>query len=116
LSLHDALPISSLGGFAADHAGYRVSFAIAGGLFLLAGVVTVLFVNENFVPPPPGATRPGLGGLLRDIRTRGRDRQLLVMMVVLFSAQFGVNVVQPMLPLFVQSIDPAQSAATVTGF
>jgi MFS transporter, DHA1 family, multidrug resistance protein len=106
----------SLGGFAADHAGYRVSFAIAGGLFLLAGVVTVLFVKENFVPPPPGATRPGLGGLLRDIRTRGRDRQLLVMMVVLFSAQFGVNVVQPMLPLFVQSIDPAESAATVTGF
>jgi MFS family permease len=37
------------------------------------------------------------------------------MMVVLFSAQFGVNVVQPMLPLFVQSIDPAESPATVTG-
>jgi len=31
------------------------------------------------------------------------------------SAQFGVNVVQPMLPLFVQSIDPAESPATVTG-
>jgi len=105
----------SVGGFAADHAGYRLSFAISGGLFLLAGVVTVLFVTENFVPPPAEASRPGLRGLLRDIRTRGRDRQLLVMMVVLFSAQFGVNVVQPMLPLFVQSIDPAASPATVTG-
>jgi MFS transporter, DHA1 family, multidrug resistance protein len=105
----------SIGGFAADHAGYRLSFAISGGLFLLAGVVTVLFVTENFVPPPAEASRPGLRGLLRDIRTRGRDRQLLVMMVVLFSAQFGVNVVQPMLPLFVQSIDPAASPATVTG-
>ena len=53
-------------------------------MFLLAGVVTVLFVTENFVPPPPEASRPGLRGLLRDIRMRGRDRQLLVMMVVLF--------------------------------
>jgi MFS transporter, DHA1 family, multidrug resistance protein len=105
----------SLGGFVADHAGYRLSFAVSGGLFLLAGVVTLLFVTEHFVPPPPEATRPGLRGILRDIRTRGRDRQLLVMMVVLFSAQFGVNVVQPMLPLFVRSIDPAQSPATVTG-
>jgi len=105
----------SLGGFTADHFGYRPSFAVSGGLFLIAGVVTLLFVTEHFVPPPPEQTKPGLGGLLRDIRTRGRDRQLLIMMVVLFSAQFGVNVVQPMLPLFVQYIDPTQSAATVTG-
>jgi DHA1 family multidrug resistance protein-like MFS transporter len=105
----------SLGGFVADHAGFRVAFAVSGGLFLMAGVVTILFVTENFVPPPPDASRPGFGGIIRDIRARGRDRQLLVMMLVLFSAQFGVNVVQPMLPLFVQSIDPAESAATVTG-
>jgi MFS transporter, DHA1 family, multidrug resistance protein len=75
----------------------------------------MLFVTESFSPPAPGTSSPGLGGLVRDIRSRGRDRQLLVMMIVLFSAQFGVNVVQPMLPLFVQSLDPAESAATVTG-
>jgi DHA1 family multidrug resistance protein-like MFS transporter len=105
-----------LGGFVADHAGFRVSFAITGGLFLLAGVLTVLFVTENFVPPPPRPTGTGgLSGLLRDIRSRGTDRQLLIMMVVLFSAQFGVSVVQPMLPLFVQELEPSQSAATLTG-
>lgn len=105
-----------LGGFVADHAGFRLSFGVTAGLFLLAGVVTVLFVTEDFVPPPPrpsGST--GLRGLLRDIRSRGADRQLLVMMVVLFSAQFGVSVVQPMLPLFVEELDPTQSAATLTG-
>ncbi len=105
----------SLGGFTADNFGYPLSFGVSGGLFLLAGVLTVLFVTENFVPPPPEATKPGLTGILRDIRTRGRDRRLLVMMVVLFSAQFGMSVVQPMLPLFVQFVDPTQSAAFVTG-
>jgi DHA1 family multidrug resistance protein-like MFS transporter len=105
----------SLGGFTADHFGYRLSFGVSGTLFLLAGLLTILFVTERFVPPPVSGKRPGLGGLLRDIRARGRDRQLLIMMVVLFSAQFGVNVVQPMLPLFVQYIDPTQSAAFVTG-
>ena len=105
----------SLGGFTADHFGYRPAFALSGALFIAAGILTILFVSERFVPPPPGQASPGLTGILRDIRTRGRDRQLLVMMVVLFSAQFGVSVVQPMLPLFVQYIDPNESAATVTG-
>jgi DHA1 family multidrug resistance protein-like MFS transporter len=105
----------SLGGITADHFGYRPSFAFSGALFLMAGILTILLVKEKFVPPPPDQTKSGLRGILRDIRRRGRDRQLLIMMVVLFSAQFGVNVVQPMLPLFVQSIDPTESAATVTG-
>jgi MFS transporter, DHA1 family, multidrug resistance protein len=105
-----------LGGFVADQAGFRVSFGITGGLFILAGVLTVLFVSEDFVPPPPRSTgTAGLNGLLRDIRSRGTDRQLLIMMVVLFSAQFGVSVVQPMLPLFVEVLEPNQSAATLTG-
>jgi DHA1 family multidrug resistance protein-like MFS transporter len=106
----------SLGGLSATQFGYRYSFAVSGGLFLMAGVVTILFVTEHFVPPLPGATRPGLGGILRDIRDQGRDRQLLIMMVVLFSATFGVNVVQPMLPLYVASLDPAVSVPLVTGF
>jgi DHA1 family multidrug resistance protein-like MFS transporter len=104
-----------LGGVVADYAGYRLSFAVTAALFMLAGVVTVVFVKENFVPPPPETQRAGLRGLLTDVRRRGRDRQLLVMMIVLFSAQFGIAVVQPMLPLFVQTLDPGESPATITG-
>jgi MFS transporter, DHA1 family, multidrug resistance protein len=104
-----------LGGLVADRVGYRPSFAVAAGLFLLAGALTTVLVREQFVPPPPSSARSGLGGLVADIRTRGRDRQLLVMMVVLFSATFGVNVVQPMLPLFVQDLEPTRSAAAATG-
>jgi DHA1 family multidrug resistance protein-like MFS transporter len=104
-----------LGGFVADRVGYRVGFGVTAGLFLLGGIITLLFVREEFVPPPPGHVSGGARGLLRDIRTRGADRQLLAMMLVLFSATFGVNVVQPMLPLFVEALDPSQSAATATG-
>ena len=104
-----------MGGFVADRVGYRWSFAVAAVLFGMAGVVTMLLVREDFQRPPEGEGRPGLRGIVRDIRTRGRDHHLLVMMLVLFSAQFGVNVVLPMLPLFVQSIDPGQSPAAVTG-
>jgi MFS transporter, DHA1 family, multidrug resistance protein len=104
-----------LGGAVADRLGYRASFAVAAGLFVIAGVLTLLFVRENFVPPPPGQASKGLGGLIQDIRVRGRDRQLLVMMAVVFSIQFGANVVLPILPLFVQQLDAADSPATLTG-
>ena len=106
----------TLGGYVADHLGFRVGFGITALLFISSGVLTLLFVREHFVPPPPGsASSGGLRGMLTSIRTRGADRQLIIMMIVLFSVQFGVNVVQPMLPLFVEQLDPTQSAATATG-
>lgn len=104
-----------LGGVVADRVGYRASFAVAAALFLAAGVVTLLLVREHFVPPPPGKGSKGLAGLLEDIGTRGRDRQLIVMMLVVFSIQFGVNVVLPILPLFVEQLDAGASPATMTG-
>ncbi|MFI5269457.1 MAG: MFS transporter, partial [Chloroflexota bacterium] len=104
-----------LGGTVADHVGYRASFAVAACLFLAAGVTTLLLVREDFVTAPAGEGSKGLRGLLQDIRTRGRDRQLIVMMLVVFSIQYGANVVLPILPLFVQQLDPGQPAATMTG-
>jgi DHA1 family multidrug resistance protein-like MFS transporter len=104
-----------LGGVVADHLGYRASFAVTAVLMLAAGVTTMLFVHEEFVPPPPGEGSKGLAGLIEDVRIRGRDRQLIVMMLVVFSIQYGANVVLPILPLFVQQLDAGESAATMTG-
>jgi DHA1 family multidrug resistance protein-like MFS transporter len=104
-----------LGGFVADRVGYRASFAVTAGLMLSAGVITLLFVRENFVPPPPGEGARGFRGLLEDIGGRGRDKQLIVMMMVIFSIQYAANVVLPILPLFVQQLDARESAATMTG-
>ncbi|HEU0166693.1 MAG TPA: MFS transporter, partial [Chloroflexota bacterium] len=104
-----------LGGFVADRFGYRPSFAVTGGLFLLAGVLTLLFVKEDFQRPESLPAANSLSGLLDEIRTRGADRQLMIMLLVLFSAQFGVSAVQPTLPLFVQVLDPSMSVAFTTG-
>ncbi|HLG73895.1 MAG TPA: MFS transporter [Chloroflexota bacterium] len=116
MSLYAGNAIGPLaGGFVADHVGYRASFAVTAALMIAAGIVTIFFVREHFVPPPPGEGSSGLRGLIEDIRARGRDRQLIVMLVVIFSIQFGVNVVLPILPLFVQQLDARESAATMTG-
>jgi len=104
-----------MGGFSADRLGYRWSFAVSAALMLSAGVITLLFVREQFVPPPPGQGSRGLAGLWQDIRERGRDKQLIIMMVVLFSVQYGINVVLPILPLFVENLDASESPATATG-
>ena len=104
-----------LGGTVADHVGYRASFAVAAGLFLAAGATTLVLVREDFEPAGEGEGSVGLSGLLADIRSRGRDRQLIVMMLVVFSIQFGANVVLPILPLFVQELDVGASPATLTG-
>lgn len=104
-----------LGGAVADHVGYRASFAVAAGLFLAAGATTLILVREDFEPAGEGEGSVGLSGLLADIRSRGRDRQLIVMMLVVFSIQFGANVVLPILPLFVQELDVGASPATLTG-
>jgi DHA1 family multidrug resistance protein-like MFS transporter len=94
--------------------GSRASFAVAAALVIAAGVTTLFLVQEHFVPPSGGGSK-GLRGLLEDIRTRGRERQLIVMMMVVFSIQYGANVVLPILPLFVQQLDASQPAATLTG-
>jgi len=104
-----------VGGIVADHLGYRWSFAVTALIMAAAGVLTLLVLREEFTPPPSDQASGGLGGLLKDIRTRGRDRQLLTMMAVLFSVHYGVNVVIPMLPLFVQTLGGEGSTATITG-
>ena len=39
------------GGVVVHHFGYFVAFMTCGGLFLIGGVLTLLLVEENFVPP-----------------------------------------------------------------
>lgn len=47
------------GGVVVHHFGYFVAFMACGGLFLIGGVLTLLMVEENFVPPVKKAPAAG---------------------------------------------------------
>ncbi|MHB8619875.1 MAG: MFS transporter [Chloroflexota bacterium] len=104
------------GGFVSNAVGFRWSFLVTAVLMVLAGAIILFFVKEQFEPPDDVEdTARGLRGIIENIRGAGRDPQLMTIMLVMFSVQFGANTVVPILPLFVQTIDASASAAAMTG-
>jgi MFS transporter, DHA1 family, multidrug resistance protein len=104
-----------LGGSIADLTGsYRIPFVVTGGVCILCGVMTLLFVQEGFVPPP--ATEGRKPGFLHSFAILSRSPGLLPLFVVLLLAQFGVQAVQPVVTLYVQQlVGPASALATLSG-
>lgn len=100
-----------IGGIVADHFGYRVPFAVTGGLLFVGGMLVLVGVKERFVRPTPeerGASAP----VKEVLQIPGLMMLLLVYLLMNLSASF----VMPIFPLFVEEIvgTPAR-AATETG-
>jgi DHA1 family multidrug resistance protein-like MFS transporter len=101
-----------LGGLVADTMGYRVTFFITGGLLFLAGILTAIWVHEEFVPPAPKEQTRLWEGVLLVLRTRS----LMVLFGIRVLTRMGVQTVGPMLALFIQQISaPGTKVASVTG-
>jgi DHA1 family multidrug resistance protein-like MFS transporter len=103
-----------LGGVVADLFGFRASFLAGACALFLGGVLVTAFVTETKPEAPaPGAVNVGFwSGASQALRTQA----ILPMVVVVFAVQFGVTVVFPILPQFVQILEGAsQHTATVTG-
>jgi DHA1 family multidrug resistance protein-like MFS transporter len=100
-----------LGGMVADNFGYRVPFAVTGGLLFTGGMLVLVGVKERFVRPTP-EERAASAPVKEVLRTPGVMMLLLVYLLMNLSASF----VMPIFPLFVEEIvgTPAQ-AATETG-
>ncbi len=102
----------SLGGFVADSWGFRSSFVVTGALLGAGGVVVAILVRE---------ARPTLltskGGSLRDgLRLVVRSPRILTVFGIRFLVSAGLRIVNPMLPLFVQALAPAEGhIASLTG-
>ena len=97
------------GGVLADGAGYRPTFWIASTMMLSAGLVTVFFVRERFVPrpkPKEGETKESTWGLLL-------APVLLGLTFSMLAIRFASSAVQPIMPLFVEELaDVSSSVAT----
>lgn len=90
------------GGFVADHFGYRSAF-VAFSLLCLASLTTIhFFVSERFVPVRQEAKPSVRGQVLQVLAIPG----LKGMLFVQFLVQFAVQVIAPVLPLYVKTLAP----------
>jgi DHA1 family multidrug resistance protein-like MFS transporter len=104
-----------LGGIIADAYGYRAVFWVTGVLLLLAGLTVWRFVHEDFKRPAVVHSARGRGflsGLGIVMATQG----LLALFVIRVVIRTGSGLTSPTLPLFIQSLVPAEGrVASVTG-
>jgi DHA1 family multidrug resistance protein-like MFS transporter len=105
-----------LGGIAGDSLGYRPSFWITGGLLFVSGVLVTLFVQEDFRPAEDvtHSQRPSYRQVVRFLFASGGA--LLAVFVARVLLRAGAQILNPVLPLFVQSLLPPDArVATIAG-
>ena len=90
------------GGLVADHFGYRQAFIAFGVLCLLSLVIIHFAVTERFTPVPQTAK----SSMRRDIMTILSIPGLKSMLVVQFLLQFSIQIIAPVMPLYIQAMVP----------
>ena len=101
-----------LGGVLADAFGYRTPFYVAGALMLVGAGIVLLFVQEDFTPPPTGTPRRGV---LAESRSMLAMTIFPILLGVTFLIQFGGTIISPVLSLFIEELGGAADAATSAG-
>jgi DHA1 family multidrug resistance protein-like MFS transporter len=71
-------------------------------MVFLSFLLVLLLVKETFVRSPQSSS----GGLLADMKLVGTNLGLLQMFVVLLLAQFSIQIVEPILTVYVKSLQP----------
>jgi DHA1 family multidrug resistance protein-like MFS transporter len=91
-----------VGGFLGEVMSFRTLFRVTGGMVFLSFLLVLLLVKETFVRSPQSSS----GGLLADMKLVGTNLGLLQMFVVLLLAQFSIQIVEPILTVYVKSLQP----------
>jgi len=117
--MHTAIYIGNslgpgIGGQLAYSYGLRVPFLCAGVSLLVGGMLTALFVKEDFDPDEVAADDGGATTLWQVLRLNG----FLTMAGLLFAVMFAGSFVGPILPLYVEQLaGGSEDAATkLTGY
>ncbi len=91
-----------IGGEVAQSFGVRQSFFFCAALYLVAGGLVYTFVREGKIEAspatPPGRPHPG-GGLVSNLRVVLAERQIVLMLGVLFALWLSTTFVRPLMPL-----------------
>ncbi len=103
-----------IGGILADVLGFRETFIVTSALFALAGLLLVFGVKEEFTPP---VHRKGpLRTFTDNMRDIASSRAALVMIGLVFLINGSLAFARPVIPLFVEFVDPAAKGAREAGF
>ena len=101
-----------LGGFIADSFGYRQPFIVFGVLCLLALVIVRFAVTEKFTP----VKKSNATSLAKTFQYIWSLADLRLMLLVQFLAQFAMQGIGPVLPLYIKTIVPdISNLASVSG-
>jgi DHA1 family multidrug resistance protein-like MFS transporter len=110
-----------VGGLVADAFGYRAAFWVTATLLFVAGLCVFFLVEERFEPSrkkegSSAGSSESAEGFRQGLVLVLRSHALLIMFGTRIITNFGLRVMGPMLPLFVQSLMPGQErVASVTG-
>ena len=102
-----------LGGYLADTLSFSAAFLVMAGLSLASVILVRFYVYEKFTPPKPNQKSQGFFETLKHLLS---NRTLLAMLMVNFMVQYSLVIATPIIPLFIQSLDPGSSRiTTMTG-
>jgi MFS transporter, DHA1 family, multidrug resistance protein len=99
-----------IGGVLSDLMGYRNVLLVISFLTLIAGMTTLLFIHEPKRDPEKARST-----VLNNIKLVISSNNLRMIVIILFSIQFSLFIVQPILPLFIASFQSAHSSASMVG-
>jgi DHA1 family multidrug resistance protein-like MFS transporter len=91
-----------LGGLLGGEGGYRQVFLLTGAINVLASIVVIFGVREDFKAPVLTKKQQALS--IKSTLTFLRDPLFLAIFMVFFFSQFSMRIVEPILTLFVKSI------------
>lgn len=103
----------TVGGILADTFSYRIGIRSGALLLLLSGTLILLGIRSPIRHPRTTAQRPGL---TQGLRAAALSRSLLLLIALIFLVQFSLQMISPVLPIYVQSLAPnATRIATIVG-
>src|SRR5688572_23953581 len=103
-----------IGGILAGEVGLKTSFIVTSIAFALGGLLLLFGVQEHFEPPKE--RRGPWETFVRDLRIAATSRPIMTMVGLLFLINGGLAFSRPIIPLFVDLIDPASGGIKESGY